>query len=191
MGHCGVGLSNKMHYLNPTCSGFLSKWWWAHIQSYCVYNVNSFTFFSEIWYKIQNEMLGWTMLTTWLMISLHRFNWLFVINWNDGFYLTRMLDATLWILPWSTVGELRSGVKGFATTNATGSHRLLVQAYAEKLPHKNKYSNLANKRGRIYKFSISMNLLVTGIKRFLSIMGQNANLIKARGLFHRKWPCFW
>ena len=62
-----------------------------------------------------------------------------------------------------TVGELRSGVTGFATIYATGSHRLLVQAYAENLPHKNKYSNLANKRGRIYKFSISMNLLVTGI----------------------------
>ena len=62
-----------------------------------------------------------------------------------------------------TVGELRSGVTGFATIYATGSHRLLVQAYAENPPHKNKYSNLANKRGRIYKFSISMNLLVTGI----------------------------
>ena len=62
-----------------------------------------------------------------------------------------------------TVGELLSGVTGFATIYATGSHRLRVQAYAENLPHQNIYSNLANKRGRIYKFSISMNLLVTGI----------------------------
>ena len=62
-----------------------------------------------------------------------------------------------------TVGELRSGVTGFATIYATGSHRLVVEAYAENLRHKNKYSNLANKRGIIYKFSISMNLLVTGI----------------------------
>ena len=49
-----------------------------------------------------------------------------------------------------TVGGLRSGVTGFATIYETGSHRLLVQAYAEHLPHKNKYSNLANKRDRIY-----------------------------------------
>ena len=62
-----------------------------------------------------------------------------------------------------TVGELRSGVTGFATIFATGSHRLLVQAYAENLPHKNKYSNLANERGKIYKFSTSINVLVTGI----------------------------
>ena len=62
-----------------------------------------------------------------------------------------------------TVGELRSGVTGFATIYATGSHRLVVQAYAENLRHKNKYPNLANKRGIIYKFSISMNLLVTGV----------------------------
>ena len=65
-----------------------------------------------------------------------------------------------------TVGELRSGVTGFATIYATGSHRLVVQAYTENLPHKNKYSNLANERGRIYKFSISVNLLVTGISDF-------------------------
>ena len=47
-----------------------------------------------------------------------------------------------------TVGELRSGVTGFPTIYmyATDSHRRLVQAYAENLPHKNKYSNLANKR---------------------------------------------
>ena len=61
------------------------------------------------------------------------------------------------------VGELNSGVTGFAMIYATGSHQFLVQIYAENLPHNNKYSNLANKRGRIYKFSISINLLVTGI----------------------------
>ena len=51
-----------------------------------------------------------------------------------------------------TVGELRSGVSGFATIYATGSHRLLVQTRAENLPHKNNYSNLANERDRIYYF---------------------------------------
>ena len=49
-----------------------------------------------------------------------------------------------------TVGELRSGVTGFATIYATGSQRFLVQASAENLPHKNKYSNPANERGRIF-----------------------------------------
>ena len=49
----------------------------------------------------------------------------------------------------STVGELRSGVTGFATIYATGSHRFLVQLHAENLSHKNNYSNLANKRARI------------------------------------------
>ena len=48
-----------------------------------------------------------------------------------------------------TVGELRSGVTGFATIYATGSHRFLVQLHAENLSHKNNYSNLANKRARI------------------------------------------
>ena len=48
-----------------------------------------------------------------------------------------------------TVGELRSGVTGFATIDATGSHRFLVQLHAENLSHKNNYSNLANKRARI------------------------------------------
>ena len=49
-----------------------------------------------------------------------------------------------------TVGELRSGVTGFATIYATGSHRRLVQAHDENLTHKNIYSNLANERDRIY-----------------------------------------
>ena len=49
----------------------------------------------------------------------------------------------------TTVGELRSGVTGFATIYATGSHRFLVQLHAENLSHKNNYSNLANKRARI------------------------------------------
>ena len=62
-----------------------------------------------------------------------------------------------------TVGGLRSGVTGFVTIYATGPHRLLVQAYAKNLPHKNKYSNPANEQGRIYQFSISANLLVTCI----------------------------
>ena len=48
-----------------------------------------------------------------------------------------------------TVGELRSGVTGFATIYATGSHRFLVQLHTENLSHKNNYSNLANKRARI------------------------------------------
>ena len=107
MGHCGVGLCNKIHYSNPTCSGLLLKWWWAHIQSHCVYNTNSFThtFFWTIWYEIKNEILGWTVLTTWLMISLHWFRWLFGISWDNGFlseFVTCMLHATLWILPWLT-----------------------------------------------------------------------------------------
>ena len=48
-----------------------------------------------------------------------------------------------------TVDELRSGVTGFATIYATGSHRFLMQLHAENLSHKNNYSNLANKRARI------------------------------------------
>ena len=54
-----------------------------------------------------------------------------------------------------------------------------MQAYAENLRHKNKYSNLANKRGIIYKFLISMNLLqghaTTKIFNFIRnvvVMGQ-------------------
>ena len=61
--------------------------------------------FSEIWYKIKNEILGRTVLTTWLMISLHLFRWLFGISWDNGFlseFVTCMLDATLLILPWLT-----------------------------------------------------------------------------------------
>ena len=49
-----------------------------------------------------------------------------------------------------TVGELRSGVTGFATICATGSHRLLVQSHDKNLPLKNNYSNIANERDRIY-----------------------------------------
>ena len=43
----------------------------------------------------------------------------------------------------ATVGELRSGVTGFATIYATGSHRFLVQLHVENLSHKNNHSNLA------------------------------------------------
>ena len=75
--------------------------------SHCVYNTNSHlhTHLSEIWYKIKNEMLGRTVLTTWLMISLHWFRWLFGNSWDNGFlseFVTCMLDATLSILPWLT-----------------------------------------------------------------------------------------
>ena len=51
-----------------------------------------------------------------------------------------------------TVGELRSGVMGFATIYATGSHRFLVQLHTENLSHKDNYSNLTNKQARIYNF---------------------------------------
>ena len=107
MGHCGVRLCDKIHYLDSTCSGLLLKCWWAHIQSHCVYNTYSHlhTHFSEIWYEIKNGILGRTVLTTWLMISLHWFRWLFGISWDNGFlseFVTCMLDATLLILPWMT-----------------------------------------------------------------------------------------
>ena len=107
MGHCGVGSCNKIHYLDSTCSGLLLKCWWAHIRSNCVYNTNSHlhTHFSEIWHKIKNEILGRTVLTTWLMISLHLFRWLFGNSWDNSFlseFITCMLDATLSILPWLT-----------------------------------------------------------------------------------------
>ena len=107
MGHCGVGSCNKIHYLDSTCSGLLLKCWWAHIRSHCVYNTNSHlhTHFSEIWHNIKNEILGRTVLTTWLMISLHLFRWLFGNSWDNSFlseFITCMLDATLSILPWLT-----------------------------------------------------------------------------------------
>ena len=88
-----------------------------------------------------------------------------------------------------TVGELRSGVTGFATIYATGSHRFLVQLHAENLSHKNNYSNLANKWARIYNFFISMNVMVTVISDSWIFIWQSTNLIKARGLFYRKWFC--
>ena len=84
----------------------------------------------------------------------------------------------------SMVGELPSSETGFAAIFATSSHRLVVEDCAENLPHKNKYSNLANERVE------SMNILVTGISDFYIYVAKH-EFNQSTGSFLPKTVLFW